>query len=247
MPASSSLPNPLHQFEIVPLLPLRIGSVDVSLTNASLFMLLAVVVPSLFMALSLRRPQLVPGKAQMLCEVLYTFVADMVRENSGEKGMAFFPMVFSLFVFILMGNMLGMIPYAYTFTSQLVVTFTLAMLIFVVVTLVGFARHGLAFLRLFVPKGLPIFLYPLVVFIEVISYLTRPVTLAVRLFANMMAGHTVLKVFAGFSFMLGAYFGFVPGLLNVLLIGFEFMVAGLQAYVFAVLTCIYLHDALYLH
>ncbi len=244
---SITLPNPLHQFEIRKIFHLEFGGLDVSFTNASLFMVLTVLCIVGFMSISLRSPKMIPDRAQIVCEVAYEFIENMIHENVGDKGKCFFPFIFSIFFFILFGNLLGMIPYAYTFTSQIIVTFSLAILVFFVVTLVGFIKHGVRFFTLLVPKGLPVFLYPLVILIETLSYLSRPVTLSVRLFANMMAGHTILKVFAGFSVVMGVYFGIAPSFFTVLLLGFEFMVAILQAYVFTILTCIYLHDALYLH
>lgn len=244
---NEGLPNPLHQFELKKLLPFEALGVDLSFTNASLFMVLVVCIVTFFMLAALRKPGLVPGRAQVICELGYDFVGSIVRDNAGEGGRPFFPFVFALFFFILLGNLLGMVPYAYTFTSQIIVTFVLAMMVFLLATMVGFIKHGVRYLSLFVPKGLPVLLYPLVVVIEIISYLSRPVTLAVRLFANMMAGHIMLKIFAGFSVLVGVKFGLGPAVFNMLLIGFEFMVAILQAYVFAILTCIYLSDALYLH
>lgn len=245
--SSVVLPNPLHQFEVKEIFHLELMGIDISFTNVSFYMLLTSFCIIFFMFLGLYKTKLVPGRFQAVCEASFEFVEKMIRENTGEKGKSFLPFVFALFFFILLGNIIGMIPYAYTFTSQIIVTFCLAMLVFIVVTSVGLLRHGLHFLKLFVPKGLPVLLYPLVIFIEVLSYLSRPVTLSVRLFANMMAGHTILKVFAGFSVIMGAYFGIAPAIFTTLLMGFEFLVAILQAYVFAVLTCIYLHDALYLH
>ena len=170
----------------------------------------------------------------------------MINDNIGEKGYKFFPLVFTLFTFILFGNMLGLLPYSFTFTSHIIVTFCLAIFIFLFVTLVGILMHGIKFFGLFVPKGVPIVMLPLMVPIEIISYLSRPISLSIRLFANMMAGHTMLKVFAGFIFTLG-FFGVAPLLVDVALTAFEVLVAFLQAYVFTVLTCLYLNDAINLH
>ncbi|MBT4880637.1 MAG: F0F1 ATP synthase subunit A [Alphaproteobacteria bacterium] len=241
-----TIASPLHQFELVPIVSLKMGNVDLSFTNSSFFMILSTFLISVFLILSMQKKAIIPGRWQSLAEVSYEFIANMARENIGLDGRKYFPFVFSLFMFLLFGNMLGMIPYSYTFTSQIIVTFGLAMMVFVLVTLIGIAKHGLRFLLFFVPKGVPVFLLPLIIPIEIISYLSRPVSLSVRLFANMMAGHTMLKVFAGFTVMLGVY-GIAPLAINVALTAFEIMVAALQAYVFTILTCLYLNDALHLH
>ena len=241
-----TIASPLHQFELVPIVSLKMGNVDLSFTNSSFFMILSTFLISVFLILSMQKKAIIPGRWQSLAEVSYEFIANMARENIGLDGRKYFPFVFSLFMFLLFGNMLGMIPYSYTFTSQIIVTFGLAMMVFVLVTLIGIAKHGLRFLLFFVPKGVPVFLLPLIIPIEIISYLSRPVSLSVRLFANMMAGHTMLKVFAGFTVMLGVY-GIAPLAINVALTAFEIMVAALQAYVFTILTCLYLNDAFLLH
>jgi F-type H+-transporting ATPase subunit a len=238
--------SPLHQFVIKTLIPIQVGDFDLSFTNAALFMLLSVITIFFIFAVSLRKQASVPGKMQSLAELTLKFIQDMVHENVGEEGKRFMPFVLSLFLFILLGNLFGMIPYSYTFTSQIILTFGLAMLVFLMVTVVGFARHGMKFFSYFLPAGTPIILAPLLIVIELISYLSRPVSLSIRLFANMMAGHTMLKVFALFTISLGVY-GFSTILANILLIGFEFLVAFLQAYVFSVLTCLYLKDAVHLH
>jgi len=239
--------DPMHQFEIQRILPLNIGGLDVSFTNSALFMVIIVVLVTLFTAASMGSRALVPGRMQSMAELSYEFVANMIRENAGTEGMKFFPFVFTLFMFILFANMLGMIPYAFTVTSHIIVTFVLALVVFVGVTIVGFAKHGIGFLKLFAPAGAPIVLMPLLIVIELISYLTRPVSLSVRLFANMLAGHTMLKVFASFVVMLGFVGGWLPLAAMVAFTGLEFLVAFLQAYVFAILTCIYLNDALHMH
>ncbi len=236
----------MHQFEIYRLTELEILGVDASFTNSSLFMVLGVAAIVGFLALSMNGRSLVPTRMQSVAELSYEFVANMVRENVGQAGMRYFPFVFTLFVFILVLNLIGLIPYTFTVTSHIIVTFALAALVFVVVTAIGFARHGFGYLRLFVPEGVPIWLMPLIVPIELISYLIRPVSLSVRLFANMMAGHTMLKVFAGFVVSLGI-FGFAPLLFTIAFTGLEFVVAFLQAFIFAVLTCIYLNDAVNMH
>src|SRR5690606_13047316 len=236
----------MHQFEINRLAEIEIFGIDASFTNSSLFMVLGVGLITGFFALAMNGRSLVPTRMQSGAELCYEFVANMVRENVGQAGMKYFPFVFTLFTFILVMNLLGMLPYSFTVTSHIIVTFALAALVFVVVTAIGFARHGLGYLKLFVPEGVPMWLMPLIVPIELISYLIRPVSLSVRLFANMMAGHTMLKVFAGFVVSLGI-FGFAPLLFTIAFTGLEFVVAFLQAFIFTVLTCIYLNDAVNMH
>jgi F-type H+-transporting ATPase subunit a len=236
----------MHQFEIYRLTRLELFGFDASFTNSSLFMVVAVAFIVGFIALSMRGRALVPTRMQSVTELVYEFIANMVRENVGHAGMRYFPFVFSLFTFVLVLNLIGMIPYTFTVTSHIIVTFALAALVFVVVTTIGFARHGVSYLRLFLPEGMPIWLVPIIVPIEIISYLIRPISLSVRLFANMMAGHTMLKVFAGFVVSLGI-FGFAPLLFTIAFTGLEFAVAFLQALIFAVLTCIYLNDAVNMH
>ncbi|MFZ0695371.1 MAG: F0F1 ATP synthase subunit A [Alphaproteobacteria bacterium] len=239
--------SPLHQFQIEPIVPIKIGNVDISFTNSSLLMVIAVISVSAFLMLGMRRHALVPGRFQSLAEISYEFVAGMIRDNVGSAGREFFPYIFSLFMFVLFGNLLGLLPYSFTFTSHIVVTAALALTVFIGVTIVGVVNHGFHFLSFFVPKGVPVALMPLMIPIEIISYLSRPVSLSIRLFANMMAGHTMLKVFAGFILTLGLLGGWAPLAMDVALIGFEVLVAFLQAYVFTVLTCLYLNDALNLH
>ncbi len=237
--------GPLHQFEIATLIPLKFGGLDLSFTNSALFMVLAVAVSTLFLTAGMRGRAMVPGRWQSMAELSYEFIANMLREHVGTEGRRYFPFIFSLFMFILMGNMLGLLPYAFTFTSHIIVTFAMAITVFVGVTLIGIWRHKLHFFTFFVPKGVPVYLIPLLVPIEIISYLARPVSLSLRLFANMMAGHTLLKVFGGFVVVLGI-FGIAPFLFVVALFGLELIVAGLQAYVFTILTCLYLNDAIHL-
>ena len=239
--------SPLAQFEIKTLIPLQLGDFDVSYTNSALFMSLTLILVTLFLILGVRRRALVPGRWQSMAEMSYEFVSNLLRDTVGNEGRKYFPFVFSLFMFILFGNMLGMIPYSFTFTSHVIVTFAMALTVFIGVTILGFVKHGIKYLELFVPKGVPIILLPLIVIIEIISYLSRPVSLSVRLFANMMAGHTMLKVFGGFVISLGLLGGWLPLGFSVALTGLEILVAFLQAYVFAILTCIYLNDALNLH
>lgn len=239
--------NPLEQFVIKPIVPLQLAGYDVSFTQSALFMVVAIVAATALMTLSVRPKAMVPGRWQNVSEMFYEFISGMVSDNLGHEGKKYFPFVFSIFMIVLMGNLIGLIPYAFTFTSHIIVTFALAATVFVLATLVGIFRHGLHFFSLFLPAGLPWYLMPLIVVIELVSYMSRPVSLSVRLFANMMAGHTMLKVFAGFSVMLGVYLGVLPMLLNVALLGLETMIAFIQAYVFAVLTCVYLKDAIELH
>jgi F-type H+-transporting ATPase subunit a len=239
--------SPLEQFEIKRLIPVEIGGIDASFTNSSLWMILALLAVSLLMMAAMRQRALVPGRLQSIAEMSYEFVAGMIRENVGDEGKKYFPFIFTLFMFILGANLLGMIPYSFTPTSHIIVTFALAFVVFIGVTVIGFARHGLHFLGFFVPGGVPKALLPLLVVIEVISYLIRPVSLSVRLFANMLAGHTMLKVFAGFVIALGVWLGWAPLAFVVALTGLEILIAFLQAYVFTILTCLYLNDAIHLH
>jgi len=238
--------NPLHQFTIERLIPIHIGGVDASFTNAALVMTIAVVLITAFVVVSTRRAALVPGRWQSVSEMLYEFVADMVDKNAGHGGEAYFPFVFTLFMFILFANFLGLIPYSYIVTGQIVVTFALAAVVFIGVTIVGIVKHGFHFLRLFVPQGVPAPLLVLLVPIELLSYCIRPFTLSIRLFANMLAGHTMLAIFGGFAASIGLL-GIFPLGINVLLVALEVLVAALQAYVFAILTCLYLSDAINLH
>ena len=239
--------NPLEQFTIHRIVPLHIGGVDVSITNSTVFMVLAIALITLFLTLSMRRGALVPSRWQSMAELSYEFVGNMIRENVGKEVRVYFPFIFSLFMFVLFCNLLGMIPFGFTATSHIIVTFALAAVVFIGVTVIGFARHGFGYLKLFVPSGVPIALLPLLVVIELLSYLIRPVSLSVRLFANMLAGHTMLAVFGGFVVALGILGGWAPLAFVVALTGLEVGIAILQAYVFAILTCIYLNDAVHMH
>lgn len=239
--------NPLHQFEINTIAPIEIGGVNASLTNSGLFMIISVAAVTLFLTMGMRGRAVVPGRWQSMVELSYEFVAGMVRENVGTEGRRYFPFIFSLFMFILFGNLIGLIPYAFTFTSHIIVTFAMAAFVFVGVTIIGIFRHRLHFFSFFLPKGVPMIMAPVLVPIEILSYLSRPVSLSIRLFANMMAGHTMMKVFAGFVIPLGILGGWAPLAVDVALTGFEFLVAFLQAYVFTILTCLYLNDAIHLH
>jgi len=238
--------RPLEQFAIERIIPIHIGGLDFSYTNAALMMTIAVVFVTALMVLATRRAALVPGRWQSVAEMLYEFVADMVDSNIGQGGRRFFPFIFTLFTFILFANLLGMIPYSYTTTSQIIVTFALAAVVFILVTTIGIVRHGFHFLSLFVPHGVPKALLLLLVPIELLSYFIRPFTLSIRLFANMLAGHTMLAIFGGFAASIG-FLAFFPTAIDVLLVGLEFLVAVLQAYVFAILTCLYLNEAVHLH
>ncbi len=240
--------SPIHQFEITPIVPFHVGGVDLSFTNSALWMIIAVVLATVSLTAAMRNKSMVPSRGQLMAEGLYKFIYSMVRDNIGEKGMGYFPFVFTMFMIVLLGNVLGMIPGAFTFTSHIAVTGILALIIFVLVTVMGFVKHGLHFLQLFFPPGVPVILAPLIIPIEIISFLSRPVTLSLRLFINMLAGHLMVKVIAGFSVMMigagvaGMLGSIGPMLFNVLLIGFEVFVCLVQAYVFALLTCIYLRD-----
>ena len=243
--------DPIHQFQIAKWIPIEIGGMDLSFTNSSAFMVATAVAAGAFLYMTTSARGLVPGRLQSISEMSYEFVANMLRDAAGSQGMKFFPFVFSLFMFVLVANLFGLFPYFFTVTSHIIVTFALALLVIGTVVVYGFMKHGFGFLKLFVPHGVPGILVPLVVLIEVISFLSRPISLSVRLFANMLAGHITLKVFAGFVTSLSALGAvgiagsILPLLMTVAITALEFLVAFLQAYVFAVLTCMYLNDALH--
>ncbi len=243
--------DPIHQFEVTKWLDLRLGNIDISFTNASGFMLLGVVLVIAFFGMAARKGDLVPSRLQSAAEMGYGFVADMIRGTAGEEGLKFFPFVFTLFFFILFANLIGMVPYAFTTTSHIIVTGALALTVILMVIVVGLLKNGLGFFKLFAPSGAPWYIYIILTPIEIISFLARPLTLGLRLFANMLAGHIMLKLFAGFAVLLvGAGAIYVPIALLAFVMGvalnaLEFLVAGLQAYVFAILTCVYLNDALH--
>ena len=240
--------NPMQQFTVHRIGPeIKISSIDLSFTNASLFMVISATIIILFLFLGSKEKKIIPGKLQLIAEIFYTFVAKMISDTAGSKAKPYFPLIFSLFMFVLFCNMVGMLPYSFTVTSHIIVTLIMALFIFIAVTIIGFIKHGFKYLSIFVPSGVPTVLLPLITIIEIISYLSRPVSLSVRLFANMMAGHTMLKVFGGFVVSLGILGGWLPLSFSVALTGLEILVAFLQAYVFAILTCIYLNDALNLH
>jgi F-type H+-transporting ATPase subunit a len=247
--------DPMHQFEIHPLIPIHVAlggkQLDLSFTNSGLLMLLAVVIITGFLTLAASSRALVPGRMQSIAEISYEFVANLVRDTVGTDGMQYFPFIFAIFSFVLLCNMLGMMPFSFTVTSHIIVTFAMALGVVLTVVVLGFAKHGLGFLKLFAPSGVPLVLAPFITVIEVFSFLTRPVSLAVRLFANMLAGHIMLKVFAGFIISLSALglWGILgalgPMALTIAITALELLVAFLQAYVFAILSSIYLHDALH--
>ena len=244
------MPDPIHQFDIHRIIPIKLFGVDASFTNSSLFMVVAVLLTLGFLIYSMNARSLVPNRLQSISEVGYEFVANMMRESIGHGWQKYFPFVFSLFIFIFVCNMLGMIPGFFTVTSHIAITAALAAIVFITVLVIGFAKNGLGFLKLFVPQGVPILIMPLVVAIEIISFLSRPISHSVRLFANMLAGHITLKVFGGFVVMLLGAGGFaalapLPLLMAIALTALEVLVAFLQAYVFTMLTCMYLNDALH--
>jgi F-type H+-transporting ATPase subunit a len=244
--------DPIHQFQIKNILTFgRIGGVEIALTNSALFMFTALALISLLMLGATSPRALVPSRMQAIAEMSYEFVATTLRSSAGIEGMRFFPLVFTIFMFVLTVNLVGIIPYSFTVTSHIIITISLALLVFFTVIVYGFWRNGLHFFKLFVPSGIPIYILPLVSFIEVLSFVSRPISHSVRLFANMLAGHITLKVFGGFVVMLGSvgalgWFGAtLPLAMIVILTALELLVAFLQAYVFAILTCIYLNDAIH--
>ena len=245
--------DPIHQFNIEPIVTLgHIGKHAIAITNSTVYMFVAVGIIGLLMLASGR--QLIPGRMQSVAEISYEFVASTIRSTAGSEGMKFFPLIFSLFMFICVSNLVGIIPYTFTISSHIIVTVALALLVFFTVLIYGLYKNGLKFFSIFVPSGVPGYILPLVMFIEILSFFLRPVSHSVRLFANMLAGHIALKVFAGFVAMLGVSLGalgwaggMLPLALTVALTALELLVAFLQAYVFAILTCIYLHDAVHLH
>ncbi|WP_225770301.1 F0F1 ATP synthase subunit A [Inquilinus sp. Marseille-Q2685] len=238
--------SPTEQFQIQKILHVDIGGLDLSFTNSSLFMVIAAVVASAILFLGGSRGALVPGRLQSFAEMLYELVANMIRDNAGKEGLKYFPFIFTLFIFILFGNVIGIIPGTFTFTSHIIVTFALAFVVFLGVTVIGFARHGAGYLRMFFPHGAPLWTAVILVPVELISYLSRPISLSVRLFANMTVGHVLLKVIGGFVIALGIG-GIVPFAFLVPLTMLELFIAVLQAYIFTILSCVYLHDALHLH
>ena len=239
--------SPLAQFAIKPLASIQIGGLDASFTNSALWMVIAVGAITAFMLLGTRKQAIVPGRWQSLCEGMYDFVSNLLKENVGNEGRAYFPFIFSLFMFILFCNLFGLLPGAFTVTSHIIVTVAMALFVFIGVTIIGIVRHGFHFFTYFVPQGAPVWLIPVMIPIEILSYFIRPMSLSVRLFANMVAGHVMLAVIGGFVFAMGVWFGWIPLAFVTVLFGLELLIACLQAYVFTILTCIYLHDAIHLH
>ena len=246
MSAAGEKHSPLEQFEITPFIHLKTGSVDLAFTNSSLAMVITVAAIILFLTLTVNTRSIIPSRMQLMSEISYNFISQLLNDTVGNQGRKYFPFIFSIFMFVLIGNMVGMIPYSFTFTSHIIVTFALATVVFIGVTVLGFIKHGLHFFSFFIIPGLPWYMLPILLPIEVISYLSRPISLSVRLFANMLAGHTLLKVFAGFVVPLGLA-GILPLAFIVALTGLEILIAFLQAYVFAILTCLYINDAIHLH
>lgn len=238
--------SPLAQFEIQRWIPLQAGGLDWSFTNSSFMMLLIVLSVWVFMVGGMSRATVVPGRWQSMVELTYEFIANMLTDAAGRDARKYFPFIFTLFTFVLAANLIGLIPMGFTVTSHIIVTFALAAIIFLGVTVIGFARHGLGYFKLFAPQGIPFVMLVILVPIELMSYCIRPLTLSVRLFANMMVGHTLLKVIGGFVVMLGI-FGILPMAILVAFMALEFLVAFLQAYIFAVLACIYLNEAINMH
>ena len=246
MASSGEKHSPLEQFEITPYAHFETAIGDLAFTNSSLAMIITVIMITLFLTITVNSRSLIPSRIQLISEMSYNFIAQLLNDTVGDQGKKYFPFVFAIFMFVLIGNMVGMIPYSFTFTSHIIVTFALAAVVFIGVTILGFAKHGLHFFSFFVVPGLPWYMLPILIPIEVISYLARPISLSVRLFANTLAGHTLLKVFAGFVVPLG-FLGIVPLAFIVALTGLEILIAFLQAYVFAILTCLYINDAINLH
>ena len=239
--------SPLDQFEINPLVNFEVGGVNLAFTNSSVSMVITVLFITLFLTLTVNPRSIVPSRMQLISELCYNFIAQLLNDTVGEQDKRYFPFVFSIFMFVLIGNMVGMIPYQFTFTSHIIVTFALATVVFIGVTILGFVNHGIRFFTFFYIPGVPFYMHPLLIPIEVISYLSRPISLSVRLFANMLAGHTLLKVFAGFVVSMPFFTGVLPLTFIVALTGLEILIAFLQAYVFAILTCLYINDAYHLH
>ena len=238
--------SPLEQFEIIPYWQIKINNLDLSFTNSSFAMVLTVAFITIFLTATVKTRSIIPTRLQLISEMSYNFINQLLNDTVGNEGKQYFPFIFTIFMFVLIGNMVGMIPYSFTFTSHIIVTFALASVVFIGTTILGFVKHRLHFFSFFVIPGLPWYMLPLLIPIEAISFLSRPISLSVRLFANMLAGHTLLKVFAGFVVALGIG-GVLPLAFIVALTGLEILIAFLQAYVFAILTCLYINDELHLH
>jgi F-type H+-transporting ATPase subunit a len=238
--------SPLEQFEVHPIVPIRVGGLDLSFTNSSLFMVIAIALVTIFLTASMRGRALVPTRMQSMAEICYEIIANMIRDNVGSEGRKYFPFIFTLFMFVLFANVIGMIPGTFTVTSHIIVTASLAAVVFIGTTVIGFALHGARYLQLFFPHGAPLWTAVVLIPVELVSYLSRPVSLSVRLFANMTVGHVLLKVIAGFIALMGI-FGIVPFAFLIPLTALELGIAILQAYIFAILSCVYLHDSIHLH
>ena len=238
--------DPLHQFIVKPLIPISFRGIDLSITNSALWMIISAALIIGILKVVLRKAKSIPSLSQSMGELPFILVTQMIDDTNDHKAYPFISLILSVFLFVFIGNFLGLFPLAFTFTSQLIVNFALAFLVLLIITVIGFFKHGIGFLRLFFPSGIPVWVAPILVPIELISYLARPVSLAIRLFANMVAGHSILKIFAYYTGAIGI-FGIFPMIVNMGFIAFELLVAFLQAYVFAILCCIYLHDALELH
>ena len=245
--ASHKKHSPLDQFKIKEIYPIHIGNVNLSFTNSAFYMLIATALIILFMIKATSRKLLIPSRTQMIAESVYNFINNLIEGSIGHEGKKFFPLIFSLFTFILLCNCLGMTPYSFTSTSQIAVTLSLALICFFTITVYAIIRNGIGgFIHMFLPSGVPLWMAPLIFIIEFFSFLIRPVTLSVRLFANMVAGHVLLKVIAGFVISLGL-FGIFPLAFSVIMTGFELFVAVLQAYIFAILVCAYLGETMKAH
>jgi F-type H+-transporting ATPase subunit a len=240
--------NPLAQFEVHKIFDINVAGFDISFTNSALYMVLSTISIIFFMLFATRKKSLLPSKLQVVAESIYNFINNMIEGTIGSEGKKFFPLIFTIFTFILLSNMLGLTPYSFTSTSQVVITLTLALISFFTITIFAIARNGLlGFIHMFLPSGVPLWMAPVIFIIELFSFLIRPITLSVRLFANMVAGHVLLKVVAGFIISLGAIFGILPFLFSIIMTGFELFVAVLQAYIFAILVCAYLSEATKAH
>lgn len=238
--------SPLTQFAVKTILPIEIAGFNIDFTNSSMFMLIGVIITTLTLSLAMRKSTIIPSRFQAFAESIYNFTLKTLNENTKNKGEEFFPFIFTLFMFIMILNLLGLAPYGYSVTSQLIVTSALALVVFIIITVTGFVKHGIKFLRLFFPQGTPLIMAPLIIVLEIFAYLVRPIALSIRLGANMIAGHILVAVIVSFVGLMGIW-GFLPISFIVIFEGFEIFVAILQAYIFTILTCVYLNDAINLH
>ena len=239
--------NPFHQFEIKNIIPIEIAGIDFSVTNSAFFMFAAVSIVIALYVIALKGASIIPSRIQSVAEIFFEFIFRLVKDFVGEEGKKYFPLVFSAFLFVLLGNLLGMMPYGFTVTSHIIITFGLGVALFLIVNIVAFARHGFHFFSFFLPAGIPMLMAPVMIIIELFTYISRPFSLSIRLAANMVAGHVLIKVLAGFVVMLGINYGWIPIPFISILIGFEIFVAVLQAYIFTILICVYLNDAVHMH